>query len=341
MSEIENISPTEKVLVERKEYHPGNFKEQLKDLNNPKLLKYVFVPFYRDEEIDKKDYLLNRLESKRSFISKLNNPLTKLGIFIVFIIGLLAVFPSWISTYNRAEVAGVYDVFYQPPDMNHPLGTSIFGRDVLGRLIWGARTSITVGLTSIIISCSLGVLVGIFAAYQGGWLDNIIMRLIDIIMAFPGLILIVIVISILGPEMQYILMVYGFLGIPGYSRLVRGSALQEKNRTYVEAAKVSGANSWQIMFKHILPNCIAPVIVAFSFDIGGIILSLAGLSFLGFGDNRLVEWGYDINQGRRHLGDAPWSAIWPGVGILFTVLGFMLVGDGLRDALDPRLQSKH
>ncbi|WP_457559392.1 ABC transporter permease, partial [Candidatus Harpocratesius sp.] len=135
---------------------------------------------------------------------------------------------------------------------------------------------------------------------------------------------------------------YGILGIPGYTRLIRGTALQEKNKTYVEAAKVAGANKLKIMFKHILPNCLAPIIVAFTFDIGGIILSLAGLSFLGFSDtkNPVVEWGTDINYARNHIYDAPWAAFTPGFGILLTVLAFMLVGDGLRDALDPRLQGR-
>jgi ABC-type dipeptide/oligopeptide/nickel transport system permease subunit len=140
--------------------------------------------------------------------------------------------------------------------------------------------------------------------------------------------------------MVYILLVWGILGIPGYARLIRGNVLQEKNKTYVEAAKVAGATDSQIMFRHILPNAIAPAVIAVSFDIGGIILGLAGLSFLGLGDERLVEWGLDIALAREYFYMAPWTIFVPGIGIFITVLAFMLLGDGLRDALDPRLQGK-
>ena len=230
---------------------------------------------------------------------------------------------------------------YSRPSWDHILGVSKFGRDVYGRLVWGARASLSIGLIAITISSVFGVIVGIISAYYGGILDSIIMRAVDIIMAFPGLVMIIIIVSIYGSDMSYIMLIYGILGIVGYARLIRGTALQEKAKTYVEAAKVSGSKDWRIMFTHILPNCITPVIVAVTFDVGGIILSLAGLSFLGFGDPRLVEWGTDINIAQRQIEYAPWAAFWPGFAILLAVLGFMLLGDGLRDALDPRLQAKN
>lgn len=139
--------------------------------------------------------------------------------------------------------------------------------------------------------------------------------------------------------MENIMLAFGILGVPFYARLIRGNVLQARNLPYVEAARVSGAGNWRIMFRHILPNCIQPVIIAVTFAIGGVILSLAGLSFLGFSDPTLVEWGNDLSQARLHLQTAPWASIWPGFMILFTVLGFMLLGDGLRDALDPRLKN--
>jgi len=165
------------------------------------------------------------------------------------------------------------------------------------------------------------------------------MRIMDIFLAFPGLILAMVFIAIWGQEIQYIMLAWGILGIPYYSRLIRGNVLQARKLPYIEAAKVSGAGNWRIMFKHIMPNVIQPIIISFTFDIGGIILSLAGLAFLGFSDPRMIEWGNDISQARVHLYDAPWASLWPGFIILITVLGFMLVGDGLRDALDPKLKN--
>jgi peptide/nickel transport system permease protein len=140
----------------------------------------------------------------------------------------------------------------------------------------------------------------------------------------------------MGADVKNILLSWGILGITGYARLMRSAAISQRAMTYVESAKVSGASEWRIMFGHILPNSIAPIIIAVSFDIGGMILGLAGLAFLGFGAERIIEWGADVAANKARLINAPWSAIWPGVGIIITVLGFMLMGDGLRDALDPR-----
>ena len=165
------------------------------------------------------------------------------------------------------------------------------------------------------------------------------MRISDIFFAFPGLIFAIILVGILGNRMEWIILAYGILGIPYYSRLIRASVLQAKELPYVEAARVSGAKNWRIMFRHIMPNCIQPIIISFTFDIGGVILSFAGLAFLGYSDPNLIEWGRDIDIGRGHLVNAPWASFWPGLMIIFTVLGFMLVGDGLRDALDPRLRN--
>ena len=331
MSEVE--------IKKQKYYEPEKFRTQFEEILT-EYSKFLFIPGKKDEELKKRDFLFNRLRSKRKFASKLNNTLTKIGITAILVVVCWAIFAPWLARYNYILVQGIdYSVsWYEPPSALHPLGVSKFGRDVLSRMIWGARSSLSIGLIAILISSVLGVTVGVLSAYQGGIIDSVIMRLIDIIMAFPGLIMIIIIVSILGNEMYYIMLIYGVLGIPGYARIIRGSVLQEKTKTYVEASKVSGSNDWRIMFKHIVPNCIAPVIVMLTFNIGGMILSLAGLSFLGFGDLSLIEWGTDINLARTKLSTAPWASIWPGVGIFITVLGFMLLGDGLRDAFDPRLQ---
>ncbi|UYP44440.1 hypothetical protein NEF87_000725 [Candidatus Lokiarchaeum ossiferum] len=327
-------------IRQSKLYKPSSYKEQLKEVKE-KYIKFILTPNAKDDELIRRDFEFNKLKSKRKFASKLNNFLTVFGILIIGMILLWVVFAPWIvSRFSFSVLSGVNESIppYAPPDDTYWLGTAKFGRDVYGRLIWGARSSITMGLFSIAISSIFGVMLGIYAAFQGGIIDNIIMRIMDIIMAFPGLIIIIIILSIVGTSMQTILLIWGFLGIPGYARLIRGSALQEIGKTYVEAAKVAGTKDGRIMFKHVMPNCIAPVVVSVTFNIGGMILGLAGLSYLGFNDPTLIEWGNDISLARDKLYNAIWAALVPGLGIFITVLGFMLLGDGLRDAMDPRLQ---
>jgi len=302
-------------------------------------IKFLFIPGYVSEDLEQRTFEYEKKFSKRKFIMRLKSPLTIIGIGIIFLIVTFAVFAPWISYYTYEDLTQYPLGAWNPPSPAHPLGQTKDGRDVLGRMIWGAQSSLTIALPAIFIAVFFGTVVGVIAAYYGGWVDSVLMRIMDIFLAFPGLILILVFISILGPRMEYFIIAYGILGIAGYSRLIRGSVLQSKELPYVMAAKVGGAKNWRIMFRHILPNCIQPIIISFTFDIGGIILSLAGLSFLGYGDATLIEWGNDIAVGGEYLYPAPWAAIWPGVMILITVLGFMLLGDGLRDALDPRLKN--
>ena len=302
-------------------------------------IKFLFIPGYVSEELEHRTFEYEKKISKRKFILRLKSPLTILGIGIIFLIVTLAVFAPWISLYTFEELTTYPLGAWKPPSPAHPLGQTENGRDVLGRMIWGSRSSLTIALPALFMALVLGTIVGVVAAYYGGWIDSVLMRIMDIFLAFPGLVLILVFIAILGPRMEYFILAYGILGIAGYSRLIRGSVLQARELPYIKAARVVGAKKWRIMFRHILPNCIQPIIISFTFDIGGIILSLAGLSFLGFGDATLIEWGNDISKGGDHLYSAPWAAIWPGVMILATVLGFMLLGDGLRDALDPRLKN--
>ncbi len=337
ITETERIDNNIKII--KGKYYPPPFKQQLIELIT-KFFTFIFKPGAKNEELIRRDFQLNKLKSKRSFITGLISPLTILGIVLVLLVITGAVFAPWIAHYTFEEVTGIdYTILaFSPPDDLHPLGSTYFGRDVFSRLIFGARSSITVGLASIIISVIGGIFFGLVSAFYGGIIDNIIMRISDIFLAFPGIILAIVLVSIYSPSMEVIMMAYSVLGIPGYARLMRSAALQEINKTYVYSAKVSGASNFKVIFRHILPNCIAPIIVSFTFDIGGIILSLAGLSFLGFGDPTLVEWGNDISNARVQIYNAPWAAFYPGLGILITVLGFMLLGDGLRDALDPRIK---
>ena len=251
----------------------------------------------------------------------------------------LSVFPSWISPYTFEVANGILPNTWNSATPNHPLGTGKFGRDVSARMIFGARSSLTVALPAIVFSVILGVLFGVIAAYYGGWVDALIMRASDILLAFPGLILASVFIAIMGQRIENIMIAYGILGVPYYARLIRGNVLQARSLPYIQAARVAGAGDWRIMFRHILPNCIQPIIISTTFAVGGVILSLAGLAFLGFNDPSLIEWGNDLAEARLHLQTAPWASFWPGFMILITVLGFMLLGDGLRDALDPRLKN--
>lgn len=302
-------------------------------------IKFLLVPGSRIEELTHREIEFERVRSKRKFIRRFKSFLTILGIVLIFTIVTFAVLAPWISPGSFDDAIGIFFNDYGPPSENNPLGKTSFGRDVLTRLIWGARSSLTIALPAISFSVIFGVIIGVVSAYYGGWVDSVIMRIMDIFLAFPGLILAMVFIAIWGQEIQYIMLAWGILGIPYYSRLIRGNVLQARQLPYIQAAKVSGAGNWRIMFKHIMPNVIQPIIISFTFDIGGIILSLAGLAFLGFSDPRMIEWGNDIAGARARLYDAPWASLWPGFIILITVLGFMLVGDGLRDALDPKLKN--
>lgn len=304
-----------------------------------KNIKFLLIPGSRIDELTYREIEFEKLRSKRKFIRRFKSFLTIFGIILIFTIVSFAVFAPWISPGSFDEANGIFYNEWGPPSAVNLLGQTKFGRDVLTRLIWGARSSLIIALPAITLSVFFGVIIGVISAYYGGWVDSIIMRIMDVFLAFPGLILAMVFIAIWGQHIQYIMLAWGILGIPYYSRLIRGNVLQARNLPYIEAAKVAGAGDWRIMFKHILPNVIQPIIISFTFDIGGIILSLAGLAFLGFSDPRMIEWGNDIAQARAFLYIAPWASMWPGFIILVTVLGFMLVGDGLRDALDPKLRN--
>jgi len=301
--------------------------------------KFLLLPSSRLEELDRRQFEYEKTVSKRSLLRRLKNPLTVLGFCIIIFIVTLAVYAPWLSPQSFRIAMEPQAGSWNPPSPEHPLGQTAMGGDVLSRLIWGARTSLTIALPAISLSVIGGVIFGVIAAYYGGWVDSIIMRVCDVFLAFPGLILCLVFIAIYGPYIEMILLIYGFLGIPFYARLIRGNVLLARDLPYVEAARVSGAGNWRIMFKHILPNVIQPIIISVTFNLGTVILGLAGLSFLGVNQSILIEWGNDINVARENPYEAPWAGLWPGFMIFITVLGFMLVGDGLRDALDPRLKN--
>jgi peptide/nickel transport system permease protein len=334
----------EQKLIQDFKTEPEKGKKKKKFLNGTlnwiiTHIKFLLIPGYISEDLMERQFEYEKTKSQRKFITRFKSVLTLIGLVLLFVIISFAVFAPWLSPYDRYWLVTPQYGRYAPPSPEHLLGTGDQGFDILGRIIWGARTSLTVALPALFIAVAGGCVIGIVAAYYGGALDSILMRFVDIMLAFPGIILILVFITLWGRQLEYFILAYGILGIAGYSRIIRGSVLQAKNLPYIDAAKVAGAGNLRIMFRHILPNAFQPVIVAFTFDIGGIILSLAGLSFLGFSDESLIEWGYDISLSRAEFYDAPWAMLWPGFMIMMTVLAFMLVGDGLRDALDPRLKN--
>jgi peptide/nickel transport system permease protein len=302
-------------------------------------LKFLLIPCYRAREFNQREYHLSQTKTKRKFFRRLLTPLTIFAVLLVLFSFTLAVFPQWLTRFTIEDLTKSFVVgeAYNPPSPGHPMGQTQLGWDIYGRVIWGARTSLTVGLQSLLISSIVGISLGIFAAFSGGAVDNIIMRILDMIMVFPSLILALIFVAIFGPGINNLMLAFGLLGIPGYARMIRGTALQTMTNGYIDAARASGSSKLKIMYKEILPNSFSPVIISLSFGIAGNIMALAGLAFFGFVDSSLVSWGTDINFGRAYMNTAPHVSFWPGVFIFIASLGFMLLGDGLRDALDPKL----
>lgn len=225
----------------------------------------------------------------------------------------------------------------QPPSLANPFGTDDFGRDVLSRVIHGARISLRVGVTAVLIALALGVPIGLVSGYWGGALDQVLMRAMDLMLAFPSILMAIAIVAILGPGLENAMLAVGVVAVPQYARLVRASALSVRGQDYVQAMHALGAGDLHILFFSVLPNCLTPLIVQSTLGLATAILDAAGLSFLGLGAQPpLPEWGAMLTGGRELVLRAPWVLTFPGVAIFLTVLAFNLLGDGLRDALDPR-----
>ncbi|PSP49492.1 peptide ABC transporter permease [Halobacteriales archaeon QH_7_69_31] len=228
-----------------------------------------------------------------------------------------------------------------PPSREYPLGTDQLGRDILSRLMVGARISLSVGVVVVSISLMIGTAVGVVSGYLGGWVDEAVMRIVDIVLAFPGLLLALVVAGILGPSLTNIMIALAVVGWTQYARIVRGSVLSVKQRDFVAAAKLMGVSEPRLVSTHVIPNVIGPVVILATLDMAYVILATAGLSFLGLGAQPPTpEWGTMLSQGRHHLLTAWWIANVPGVAIMVAVLAFNILGDSLRDLLDPRVASR-
>ena len=226
-----------------------------------------------------------------------------------------------------------------PPELAHPFGTDDLGRDVLLRMLYGARISLLVGFVAVGISCLIGIFLGSLAGYYGGWVDALIMRFVDIMLCFPTFFLILAVIAFLDPSIWNIMIVIGLTSWMGVARLVRAEFLSLRQRDFVLAAQALGASDFRLIFRHILPNAMSPVLVSATLGVAGAILTESALSFLGIGvQPPTPSWGTMFIVGKQTLGTAWWLSVFPGLAILITVLGYNLLGEGIRDALDPRLK---
>ncbi len=261
-----------------------------------------------------------------------------LGLAIIVAIGLAATFAPVVAPYDPLETD--FSAARQAPDWSHFMGTDEIGRDVLSRVIWGARMSLPVGIIPVAIAAVVGTILGLVAGYFGGLIDSVIMRLIDVMMAFPGILLAVAIIAVLGPGLTNLMIAVGTFSVPLYTRLIRGSTLTVRESVYVEAAHTLGARDARIILQHILPNIMAPLIVLMTLGTATAILAAAALNFLGLGTQPPdAEWGSMLNAARPFLRIAWWMSIFPGLAITITVLAMNMIGDSLRDALDPRLRT--
>ena len=283
-------------------------------------------------------------QKKRSMALELwrrlrNNKLAMLGLVILVMLALTAIFADVIADYDTKVIAQDIKNRLQGPSMEHWCGTDEFGRDIFARLVHGSRVSLVVGLISVSISLLMGGALGAIAGYYGGRVDNVIMRIMDIFLAVPSILLAMTIVAALGTSLINVMLAIGVSGIPGYARIVRASVMSIKDQEFVEASRAIGAKSPTTIFREILPNCLAPIIVQATLSVAGAILSTASLSFIGLGvQPPSPEWGAMLSGGRNYLRDALHLTLFPGLAIVITILALNLLGDGLRDALDPRLK---
>ncbi len=280
-----------------------------------------------------------KLDSFKDVIMRLSRNRTAVlgAVIVLFFVGM-AVLAPMLPLGNPTR--GDFRLVLQTPSTSHWLGTDEMGRDLLSRIVWGSRISLTIGVISVAIGASLGVPLGAISGYYGGRVDLIIQRFIDVMLAFPGILLAIVLVSVLGVGLTNVMIAVGIVSIPIYTRLVRGTVLALKGREFVAAAKAVGLGDTAIIFRHILPNCLGPVLVQSTLQVASSILWAAGLGFLGLGAQPPTpEWGTILSRGRDYLMVAPHISTFPGIAIMLVVLGFNLLGDGLRDVLDPRLKN--
>ena len=275
----------------------------------------------------------------REIISRfMKNKVAVAGFFIILLLVFCALFPSLIAPYSYETMST--GPSFANPSAEHLFGTDEFGRDIFSRVIYGTRTSLAIGLLSVLIACVLGTILGCISGYYGNLTDNLIMRAVDILLAIPNLMLAISIVAALGRSQTNLILALGIGATGGFARVVRGQILTVKEQEYIEVARAIGASDFRIIFCHILPNCLAPIIVQISISVGSSILGAAGMSFIGLGiAPPNPEWGAMLSAGHSFFRDHWFVETFPGLAIMLAVFAFNLFGDGLRDALDPRLKT--
>ena len=275
----------------------------------------------------------------REIISRfMKNKVAVAGFFIILLLVFCALFPSLIAPYSYETMST--GPSFANPSAEHLFGTDEFGRDIFSRVIYGTRTSLAIGLLSVLIACVLGTILGCISGYYGNLTDNLIMRAVDILLAIPNLMLAISIVAALGRSQTNLILALGIGATGGFARVVRGQILTVKEQEYIEVARAIGASDFRIIFCHILPSCLAPIIVQISISVGSSILGAAGMSFIGLGiAPPNPEWGAMLSAGRSFFRDHWFVETFPGLAIMLAVFAFNLFGDGLRDALDPRLKT--
>lgn len=265
------------------------------------------------------------------------NKMAMFGLFVLIVLIIVAVFADKISPFLYSQQN--LRMALKTPNSTYLLGTDEFGRDVLSRLIYGARISLQVGLVAVSISLGIGGILGAFAGYYGGRIDNILMRIMDIQLAIPQTLLAIAIAATLGPGLFNLMIAVGISSVPRFARLLRGSVLSVREMEYVESARAMGASDVHIILRHVLPNCMAPLIVQATLSVAGAILSCAGLSFIGLGiQPPYPEWGGMLSSARDYVRGSAYLCFFPGLAIMITIIALNLLGDGLRDALDPKMK---
>jgi len=274
-----------------------------------------------------------------AFYDLLRSKSAAAGMIIIVAIVAVAIMGPILAPYNPLAPAPLDRL--QSPSTAHLFGTDSLGRDIFSRIIYGARISIMIGLISVVIALAPGTLMGLLAGYFGGWIDSLIMRLMDILLAFPAILLAIFITAILGPSLINTMIAVGIVYIPHYARIVRASVLSLKSQLFIQAIGHLGGSHFRIVSRHLLPNAMPPIIVYATLGMGTAVLQAAALGFLGLGAQPpQPEWGTMLSEGRKYIQLAPHVAAFPGAAILLLVLGFNLFGDGLRDVLDPSLRSQ-
>jgi ABC-type dipeptide/oligopeptide/nickel transport system permease subunit len=264
----------------------------------------------------------------------------RLGLILILLLTICALFAPWIAPHDPTAI-DPSALSLAPFESRYLLGTDDVGRDTLSRLIWGARLSLGVGVLVVTIAASIGISLGVLAGFFGGFIDRTIMRLIDILMSLPSILLALVVMAILGPGLENAVLAVAIVAIPSFTRVARASVFEQKEMEYITAARSLGASKKRLVFKHILPNMMGPLIVQMSLGISDAILNVAALGFLGLGaEPPAAEWGTMLSDARAYIQSAPWMVTLPGIMILISVLSFNLLGDGLRDWLDPKTKLK-